>query len=342
MPRTRKLSSKLLIATAILTAIVIGGIISLKVWYEHNLAPVSSSTTTVYFTVEPGSSSHVIAENLKQSHLIRNVSVFETYLTANNLRGKLQAGTYSLSPSLGVRKIVTKMTHGEIATDLLTILPGKRLDQIKKAFRDAGYSKEEVEDAFKTAHYMGHPALASLPSGATLEGYLYPDSFQKDSNTKAKTIVRQSLDEMNKHLTPDIVAGFKKQNLSTAQAITLASIVIKETDNVEDMSKVAQVLLTRLKLGMRLQSDVTAFYGAAITGQPESVSVESSYNTYLHDGLPPGPVSNASKEALAAVASPAGTDYLFYVTGDNGTTYFSHTKEEHDAAVRQYCHRLCQ
>lgn len=334
--------TRLWIIILVAALVVIGGSAAgLRMWYNNNLKPVSASTDAQYFTVDPGSGVHAIATELKAAGLIRNISAFETYVTTNDYREKLQAGTYRLSPSMSVQTIVKKMVNGDVARDLMTILPGKRLDQIKQAFRDAGYSSAEVRAAFNSENYASHQALANLPKGASLEGYLYPDSFQKQSNTPASTIIKQSLDEMSKYLTSDIINGFRARGLSAHEGVTLASIIVRESDNDADDPIVAQVLLSRIARDMPLQADATAFYAADVAGQPHSVSIESPYNTYLHTGLPPGPISNVTKEALFAAAHPAGTDYLYYVTGDDGKTRFSRTVEEHNANVQKYCKQRC-
>jgi UPF0755 protein len=215
------------------------------------------------------------------------------------------------------------------------------LDQIKTSFVRAGYSSQAVDAAFNSAQYAASPALADKPAGASLEGFLYPDSYQKDANTDASTIVSESLKEMEQHLTPDIRAAFAAQGLSVYQGVTLASIVEQEVSKTSDRTQAAQVFLTRLHTGMALGSDVTAFYGARINGQAPSTTYDSPYNTLLHKGLPPGPISNVSESSLEAVAHPASTDWLFFVSGDNGNTYFSRTVEEHEALTAQYCHKLC-
>lgn len=323
--------------------ILVGGTAAgLRIWYSSNLKPVSTSTATDFFTVEPGSGVHLIAANLQNAGLIRSISAFETYVTTNNYRNKLQAGTYRLSPSMNVETIVGKMVNGDVARDLLTILPGKRLDEIKKTFKNAGYGAAEIEAAFNPANYASHPALAILPKGASLEGYLYPDSYEKQANTPASTIVRQSLDEMAKYLTSDIINGFNSRGLTPHQGVTLASIIIRESDNTSDQPIVAQVLLTRIARNMPLQADATAFYAADVAGRPRSLSIDSPYNTYLYPGLPPGPISNITKDTLYAAAHPSGTDYLYYVTGDDGKTRFSRTIEEHNEAVQKYCNQRCQ
>jgi len=238
-------------------------------------------------------------------------------------------------------QIVSKMVNGDVAKGLLTILPGKTLKQIRQAFKDAGYNDAELDIAFSPVTYAGHPALAQVPTSATLEGLLYPDSYQKIATTPPTAIVRQSLDEMAMHLTPDIRAGFSKQGLNLYQGMTLASIVYAESGSPQSEPTVAQVFLSRLKLGMVLGSDVTAFYAASQAGQDKSLGVDSPYNTRIHKGLPPGPIGNFTDIALKAVAAPSKTDYLYFVAGDDGVIHFSHTIEEHEQAVAKYCHKQC-
>jgi len=330
-----------LITLVVLLLIVFGGVIGLRSWYFKSLKPLSNSSLTSDFTVDSGQSVHTISVDLSKAHLIRSAKAFETYVRSNGFNNKLQAGTYTLSPSMSVQQIVKKMANGEVTRKLLTILPGKRLDEIKQAFAKAGYSQADIDNAFNPANYAGHPALASLPSGSSLEGYLYPDSFEKQFDTPAAAIIRQSLDEMSKHLTPDIVNGFSAQGLNVYQGITLASIVAKETSDKSAQPIVAQVFLTRLKKNIALGSDVTAFYASAIAGQPKSVTIDSPYNTRLHPGLPPGPIGNVTAQSLVSVAHPAGTDYLYFVAGDDGTIHFSHTEAEHEQAIQQYCVKGC-
>jgi UPF0755 protein len=333
----------LVIAAALI--IIIGSAWGLRTWYYHSLQPVSGSQKVVYFTVETGENVSQIGKNLKRASLIKSTRAFETYVRSNNLFGYLQAGTYELSPSMSTQEIVSKLTKGEVAKNLLTILPGKRLDQIKEAFVKAGYGQTEVDTALKVSNYSSHPALASLPSGASLEGYLYPDSYQQLSNTPPETIVRQSLDQMEKYLTPEIINGFKAQGLNTYQGIVLASIILKEYSNPDDekaiQPQIAQVLLTRMKRGMLLQADPTAFYASALAGLENSLSIDSPYNTYKYPGLPPGPISNVTANALRAAANPAGTDFLYFVAGDDGKVYFAKTLEEHQANVQKYCTTAC-
>ena len=319
-----------------LAAAIIVATAGFYIWYSRSLSPVSDSQKTQLFVVNDGSSVHQIADGLKSLGLIRNTNAFIIYVDTHGYRGKLQAGTYKFTPSLSARVIAGMMAGGRIDKNWITILPGKRLDQIKQVFKQVGYSDLQVEAAFSPTNYKDEPLVAKLPAGASLEGLLYPDSFQRSGDTPATAIVRESLEEMQAKLTPDIISGFKQQGLNTYQAITLASIVYQESGGPADEAEIAQVFLLRLKDGMRLQSNVTADYAADVAGLPRSINIDSPYNTYLHDGLTPGPISNMTADALQAVAHPATTNYLFFVVGRDCTVHFSHTQAEHDAAIQKY------
>jgi UPF0755 protein len=340
--KNRRRSRKWPIVLIVTLIIVGGGYWAAHSWYERNLAAVSSSASpTVYFSVDSGNTLHQISAKLKQAGLIKNARAFEIYARGRRLAAKIQTGTYSLSPSMSTPQILTKMVKGDVSKDLLTILPGKTLKQIQQAFKTAGYSDADIAAAFDPATYAGDPLLANLPAGASLEGLLYPDSFQKQINTPASTIVKESLDEMQTLLTPDIVNGWAAQGLSVYQGLSLSSIVYQESGSPDYQPTVAQVFLLRLKQGIMLGSDVTAFYAADQVNAGKTLGVDSPYNTRLHTGLPPGPIGNFTVTAMTAVAHPSNTDYLFFVAGDDGVIHFSHTLAEHEQATKQYCTKEC-
>ncbi|MDB5164305.1 MAG: Endolytic murein transglycosylase [Candidatus Saccharibacteria bacterium] len=319
----------------------IGSILVVRKVYHQNLQPASASQHSRIVSVPLGSSPHTIAVLLQQKGIIRSSWAFEWYIRSHEVQDQLKAGSYELRPSQAVADIVNVLTNGKIATNLVTILPAQRIDQIQRSLVNAGFSEADVTAALNPANYPDHPALVDKPAGASLEGYLYPESFQKTAATSPKEIVHKSLDEMQKRLTPDIRNAFTRNGLSVHQGIILASIVEQEVSTTGDRGRVAQVFYSRMRQNMPLQSDVTAFYGAHVNGQPNSTSYDSPYNTYLHPGLPAGPISNVSQSSLQAVAFPAATDFLYFVAGDDGVTHFSHTQAEHEALVKQYCHKLC-
>lgn len=331
----------LMIAVVVLFVLIVGAVYTARKYYFNNLRAVSTSQKTVTVTIAKGSSLAEVADLLYAKKLIRNTWAFKQYVRNRALQDNILAGTYAIKPSQTVEEIVTIITKGIVRSDLITIKPGQRLDQIQQTFVNAGFSPEAVAKAFEPAQYANHPALVDKPANASLEGYLYPESFQKTADTTPEQLVTASLDEMQKRLTPDLRAAFARQKLTVNNAIILASIVEKEVSKESDKPIVAQVFLKRLDMGMVLGSDVTAFYGAIMAGQEPSVLFESPYNTHTYGGLPPGPISNVSVESLQAVANPSKTDWLYFVAGDDGITYFSRTLAEHEALTAQHCKKLC-
>jgi UPF0755 protein len=298
--------------------------------YVSQLKPLSQSDNFQLIEVPLGATVKQIGDTLQEKGIIRKSWAFQWYVRNRDFRDKLQAGTYALRPNQSVQDIVNILASGKVQTNNFTIYPGLTLSEVKQdLINKGGFTPEAVEAALQPAQYENHPALSDKPKGASLEGYLYPETFQKDSSTTPEDIIRASLDQMQLRLSPSLRQAFVAQGLTVHQAVTLASVVESEVGNAADRQKVAQVFLKRLKIGMPLQSDVTVHYGNSVKND--------AYNTYGHTGLPYGPISNVSDDSLTAVAHPAATDYLFFVAGDDGVTYFSSTQAEHDQAVRDHC-----
>jgi len=332
-----------IIGILVVLFILVGGAFwGARVLYTNNLKPVATGQKSVTVTIPTGYSLPQISKLLKDKGLIRSEWAFKEYVRNAGADDDIKAGTYELSPSYSTQEIVSVITEGKIKTNLLTILPGKRLDQIRATLISSGFSAADVDHALDPNLYKDHPALVDKPDGASLEGYLYPDSYQKTDQTTAEDIVRASLDQMQKHLTPDLRSAMAAQGISVYQGIIMASVVEQEANTPSSRAQVAQVFLKRIRNGMNLQSDVTAFYGSRLAGQGENVNVDSSYNTYLHPGLPSGPVSNVSDSSLQAVAHPANTDWLYFVSDNQGNTYFSSTLEEHKALTALHCPQCAQ
>jgi UPF0755 protein len=328
-------------AVVLVAAAIVGSIIVLNGSYGMNLRAVSGDTNQKVFVVSQGETVNQVATSLHTQGLVRQAWAFERYVGLMNLGSKLQAGTYRFSPSESATQIADAIASGKVAIDLITILPGQRLDQVRDDFIKAKFDPASVDAALQPAQYANIPALADKPSDASLEGFLYPDSYQKDATTDPKSIIRASLEEMSTHLTPTIRQAFAAHGLSVYQAVTMASVIEKEVSNSGDRTQVAQVFYKRLAADTPLQSDVTAFYGAILAGKKPSVSYSSPYNTYQVKGLPKGPISNVTDSSLQAVAAPADTDWLYFVAGDDGHTYFSKTLAEHQALTQEHCKKLC-
>lgn len=315
--------------------------IGANVWYNSQLKPVNSSQTVISISIPSGQSPKTTATDLEQKEIIKSSQAFLWYLRNKGLTGSIQAGDYALDSSKSTPEIAEMITSGKVSSKSITILPGKRIDQIRQTFIDNGFSANQIDRALDPALYKNHPALVAKPTEQSLEGYLYPETFKIDSSTQPEQIIRQSLDQMSKVLTPSLINDFQKQGLGLHQAITLASIVEKEAGSNADKNNIAGVFINRLKAGMMLQSDPTYHYAAYLLGSQPSPEVSSPYNTYKVVGLPPGPIDNVTKSSLQSVANPAQHEYIYFVAGDDGVTRFAKTLEEHNAIVKQYCKKNC-
>ncbi len=330
------------IGVAIFVCVVVLAVVGASLWQQRNLRPVSNVSSQILVTIPAGSSTPKIGELLETSGAIRSALAFVTYVRSREYDDDLRAGTYAVDPSLSTQEIVKILIEGSEASRLFTIPPGLRLDQVRQRFIDAGFNADEVDAALNPNQYRNHPALVAKPRDASLEGYLYPESFTYTEATAVSEIIEQSLDEMAKRLTPERIQAFSEQGLSPHEAVILASIVEREVPQPEDRRIVAQIFLRRLREGISLGADATYVYAAAITGEEAFPELDSPYNTRKYTGLPPGPISNMDDTALIAVANPADTNYLFFVSGDDGRNYWAFTQEEHDENIVNHCQINCR
>lgn len=310
-------------------------------WYVADaLKPAQPGigVATVRITIESGEGVAMIAEDLKSHGVIRNEQVFRWYVELTGARAKLKAGSYALSPALSAPEIVEQLIEGKTSELNVLIPPGLTLAELKNILIKAGFTAADVDIAY-AATYSG--VAAERPTGASLEGYIYPETYRVPLSASAQDVINVATQELDQVMTPELRGAFAARGLTPFQAVILASIVQKETTDPADQPTVAQVFLKRLAIGMELGSDVTFIYAAKQLGVAPSVNLDSPYNTRRYKGLPPGPISNVTLTALQAVANPAGTDYLYFVAGDDGKTYFAHTFEQHEQNIANYCHTLC-
>lgn len=323
-------------------AVLLIAIGSVLAWYTLALQPVNAEDTNkVSVQIVEGSSPGDIGRLLQEQKLIRSSLAFEIYVRVEGVRGQLQAGTYSLSPSESTQEIVSHLTSGKVDMVTVTFLPGATLAENRKVLLDAGFDETEVDTALQKQY--DSPLLADKPAGSDLEGYIYGETYTFDASVTVEEILERTFTEYWQVIQQNnIVAGFQAQNLNLFEGITLASIVQREDSNPANQANIARIFLNRLELGMPLGSDVTYYYGAAKLGVEPSSDLESPYNTRLHTGLPPGPISSPGLSALEAVARPAQNDYLYFISGDDDVLYMAMTNEEHEANVAQYCQVKCQ
>ncbi len=228
-----------------------------------------------------------------------------------------------------------------------TIRPGETLAEVRAGLIEAGYTATEVDAALNADYDFDF--LRERPEGASLEGYLYGETHEFYENTPVKDIIKTFLTGMERAITDNgLVERYAAQGLTLFEGITLASVVQKEAPTPE-MPTVAQVFLTRLDYGIPLGSDVTVSYAVeqvdpdrqTYSDNQTALTIDSCYNTRLYAGLPCGPISNPGLAALLAVAEPAETSYLYFLTGDDGMMYYSYTEAEHIQNIHSHCQNLC-
>ncbi|MDR0591258.1 MAG: endolytic transglycosylase MltG [Candidatus Nomurabacteria bacterium] len=329
-----------------------GGVL---VWYQNGLRPAC----TIYpgesvaiqcpkqdFTVQGGESVSKIADGLEAANLIQNAGAFKIHAKLSGKSSSIKTGVYELSPTMSAPEILDKLTtEPDARVFRVTFLPGGTLADAKKALlkvtnhrNQVVYSEAEIDAAF--AKRYDNPVLQDKPAEADLEGYIYGDTYEFYEGVPVETIIERVLKEMEQVVDDgNLAVKFKAQGLNLYQGITLASIVQREGGG--DLPEVASVFLNRLNAGMTLGSDVTYQYIADKLGVERDPALDNPYNTRVYPGLPPGPISSPGKSALLAVADPAKTDYIYFLSGDDGKTYFAKTEAEHNKNIRDHCQEKC-
>ncbi len=346
---------------ASVVAVVVVALLSIVFWYNWQLRPADSSNTEqISVTIESGTTPDGIAGVLHEEGLIRSQFAFSTYTKLNGLSGSLQAGIHRLSPSQSTPEIAESLQRAETEDMVVQFVPGAMLrdnsstdadskQDVRSVLERLGYERAEIERAFAADYSEYNDTLfKGRPQGAGIEGYIYGETYHVAADATVEQILKRTFDEFWKVITDNnLEASLADQNLSLFEGIILASIVQKEvscqgSQVCDDQKQVAQVFFKRLNEGISLGADATFIYAAAQAGQSPTVNFDSPYNTRIHMGLTPGPISSPGLGALLAVANPAEGDYLFFVSGDDGINYFSRTEAEHIANTRQHCDVNCR
>jgi len=293
-----------------------------------------SGTGTVTITINQGDIGEDVAKTLQRSAVVKSSSVFYALLLTKP-DVQFQPGSYALKKHMSAKAALAALQDDDnkvVATVL--VQEGAVLNDVEAALvSKAGFSEAEVDAAASdTASY-------GLPAGVTsLEGYLFPATYPINVGWTPRQYFQSMVDTMYQHLDDAGVPVADRQHV-----VTFASVVQKEAGLAADYPKVARVFQNRIDQGMPLQSDATVAYGTGNTHRVTTTDAErndasNEYNTYQHEGLPPGPISNPGDIAIDAVMHPADGTWLYFVTVnlETGETAFSTTYEEHLAAVAQW------
>lgn len=303
------------------------------------------------FVITTGQSVDNIAENLRNEKLIKSKLIFKIYTKLSGSQLFFQPGSYNLNSSMNIKEIVYDMTKKTFLKpeEKLTFIEGWNLNDytslIKKHnFNNANdFSKLVGEvmldyrtignDAYPYDYSADYSFLEDKPKFYGLEGYLFPDTYRFFTDATADDIVRKMLDNFDKKLTAKMRKDISSQNKTIFEIITMASIIQKEVQSESDMKIVSGIFWDRIDNSQALESCATLAY---ILGENkkqysyEDSRINSSYNTYINRGLPPGPISNPGLKAIEAAIYPEKTDYNYFLTNtETGETIFSKTYQEH-------------
>ncbi|MEJ2597873.1 MAG: endolytic transglycosylase MltG [Anaerolineales bacterium] len=306
------------------------------------MTPVDPGGGKVVFRVALGESPVAIAQQLEAADLIRNAAVFRNYLVYAGLDTTLQAGEYTLSSRMSPFQIAHALQDATPAQVTFNILPGWRAEELAAALPTSGLSitPQDFLHAMQSRP-EGIDFPENLPPEASLEGFLFPGSYKLDRNLTADQLVDLFVQNFEAHIDNDLRQGYERQGLNLYQAVTLASIVQREAIVEDEMPMIASVFLNRLSAGLKLESDPTVQYAMGYNQAQntwwtnplslEDLKISSPYNTYLIQGLPPGPIANPGLNALQAVAFPAQTPYYYFraACDHSGKHVFSETLAEH-------------
>ncbi|WP_081165191.1 endolytic transglycosylase MltG [Lactococcus garvieae] len=327
----------------------------------------TADTSKRAINIPVGASSKQIGDILQRESIIKNGMVFQYYTKFKNFSG-FKSGYYNLSPSMSLSDIATLLEQGgtehpvEPTLGKILIPEGYTLEQIAQAvtvnsdskndktpFTKDEFMKKVQDQAFIEKMKKQYPKLlASLPakdSGVKyqLEGYLFPATYEYSKKTTVESLIETMLSTTNTQLEP-LYAQMEAAKLSVNDTLSLAAIVEKEANSDDDRRNVAQVFFNRLNLGMTLDSNTGIFYAEGKLGKDTSLDqqaaintqLDSPFNTYLYQGMGPGPIVSPSLSAIKAVLNPTANDYLYFVADTEGKIYFAQTLEEQNINVQKY------
>jgi UPF0755 protein len=274
---------------------------------------------------------------LAERGLVRSGAAFALAAVCRGSWNRVKEGVYEISPAMSALQILKRLEQGRTVNEKITIPEGSAVWQIAGILEDKGVASAHE---FLRLAQRGQAFTTDFPKPARLEGFLFPDTYLVPMRADAATaLISMMLARFQEVVWEGLLGGQPPRHMSLLQLITLASLVEGEAKVDEERPVIAGVLLNRLRLGKKLECDASIQY---ILGPQRKSRLlwsdtqsESPYNTYLHPGLPPGPISNPGRASIEASLHPANTPYLYYVAGENGRHIFSRTLEEHERAVRQ-------
>lgn len=308
--------------------------------------PVGGGRQPVRITVQPDASPREVAAELRAAGLIRSATAFQIAAAWGDGWRQARAGDYALRRDMSAVAMLRAIERGEVVSESVTFPEGRTVWQMAEAAAAAGLGS--ADDFMRAAGAGGAREAGPAPAdfgasfplpGDSLEGYLFPDTYSVAHRPgAARDLVQKMLARFDEVVWRELLDGREPTNgQSLHQLITLASLVEAEAKLADERPIIAAVLLNRLKRGMPLECDATVQYALGPDRKPRlfnnDLKIASPYNTYLHPGLPPGPINSPGRASITAALHPASVPYLFYVARPDGSHVFTSTYAEHLRAV---------
>lgn len=297
--------------------------ISVFAWWTSSIKAPSSSTTKGRLVINKGASAQQIANKLKSGGFIKSAFAFKIYVQTKGLTTKIPPGKFDLPKNLTLSEIINALQQGP--TELWVTIP-------------EGLRREQVVERFIEGLELAAPAALAfriefLDQTENLEGYLFPDTYLFPPDVTPSTIIERLTSTFDTKFT-------NNSSLTDKEVVILASIIERETISMEERPIVAGIYLNRLNTGVPMQADATAQYAQGHPGnwwaKNINLKINSPYNTYLIQGLPPAPIASPGLSSLNAAANPATTDFFYYIHDEDGIIHFAQTLADHNANVREY------
>ncbi len=298
--------------------------------------PSGTDETLKYIVVEKGQGFQKTANSLKEAGIINNSIKFRLYARLKRSDKLIKTGEYALSSSMSPALILDTMVKGKVYLHRITLPEGYNLQQIAGIVSEAGFGTKEEFLKIASDPLFAHEKNIEAK---TFEGYLYPDTYFFSKGETIKSIISAMVDKFWSVYSLKWKVRAKAIGFSTNEIITLASIIEKETAAKDERPLISAVFHNRLRLGMKLETDPTVIYGIKnFNGNitRKDLLEVTPYNTYIIDKLPPGPIASPGYASIEAALYPAETSYLFFVSKNDGTHFFSNNFNDHNNAVKKY------
>ncbi|WP_205758549.1 endolytic transglycosylase MltG [Lysinibacillus sp. SGAir0095] len=344
-----------IVAIVTLVILLVVGIVGVSGYFyvKSALEPVNpEASTEIPVEIPMGSGISTISSILEESGIIKNARIFKYYTKFKN-ESNFQAGDYIMTQSMTLDEIIESLKTGKVYREpvfTVTIPEGLTLEQISKTVeKNTKYTADEFMQLVTSTEFIQnmmatYPDLVSeeVLNGSiryTLEGYLFPSTYSfYEENPSLQEIVETMLS-----LTNDVVMQYasllEEKQMTPHQLLTFASLLEEEATAQTDRETIASVFYNRLEIEMPLQTDPTVLYALGAHKDRvlyEDLEVDNPYNTYVIQGLPPGPIANAGKVSIEAALNPTDTDYLYFLADTEGNNHFAKTYDEHLQNINQY------